>query len=637
MQQQNRPASKVDIFLALLEWGLLLAGTAALAITETYEWYVNLGLALLVIAFAMRILRTRQVLPRTGLEIPWLIGLLSAGYAAWMAYDQPTAFLQFSRLLAACILYYAVVAAIPGSQRWLAFGLLLAAAGLAVYWPLQVALSGATGRILQSLTGPSIHPNVAAGSLVVAVPFGAALIFQAFSSREYGQKPRPILGVLSALLTAIVLGGLALTGSRGAWAALAGVSLLAITIWLQRRYITHPRARLAFWLGLTVGALLLGVAVAASGNFERLLGQVPDPTGTLQSRATFWKQGLELVRDYPFTGSGLMTFWMVHGSYALQVYFPFVAHIHNSFLEVWIEQGVLGALALLLAGVVLLRWTWRAICSPKTRLWGWAGLAAVGIAFLHGLVDVVFYVTRTLPLIGFVLGFAWFASAHPESVATAERLPGNNIPRSYQNRKRLGYWASGLAIALSLLVVAAILTAIFWQPLQSQFYANQGALLQTRLELSTYDSAIKDQQTIHDVRQKIDLRSAENAFEHALDLDSNNRTALQRLAQIAFSRGEFERSLELTRRLWAAGYRDDVTRLLHGDALTANGFLEEAASILQGLTWAGARLEGLFWYRFWPGGDYARAVDVLTVVQLLEPQKPGLQEWIDQAREKMTP
>jgi O-antigen ligase len=636
MQQQNRPAGKVEILLALLEWGLLLAGMTALAITETYEWYVSLGLALLAVAFLLRIVRTHQVLPRiegalSGLEIPWLLGLLSAGYAAWMAYNQPTAFLQFARLLAACVLYYAVIAAIPGSQRWLAFGLLLAAAGLAVYWPLQAALTGATGNILQNLTGPSIHPNVAAGSLVVAVPFGVALIIQAFLSRDPGQKRQPFLGVLSALLTAVVLGGLALTGSRGAWAALAGVSLLAVTIWLQRRYISNPKARLAFWLGLTVGVLLLGVAIAASGNFERLLGQIPDPSGTLQSRTQFWKQGLELVRDYPFTGSGLMTFWMVHGSYALQVYFPFVAHIHNSFLEVWIEQGVVGALALLLAGIVLLRWAWGAICNPRVSPWGWAGLAAVGIAFLHGLVDVVFYVTRTLPLIGFVLGFAWFASAHPESAATSERLPGNNAPRGYQNQKRLGYWASGLAVVLGLAVFFT------WQPLQSQFYANQGALLQTRLELSTYDSATKDQQTIHDVRQKIDLRPAENAFERALDLDPNNRTALQRLAQITFSRGEFERSLELSRRLWQAGYRDDVTRLLHGDALTANGFLEEAASILQGLTWAGARLEGLFWYRFWPGGDYARAADVLTVVQLLDPQKPGLQEWIDQAREKMTP
>ncbi len=170
--------------------------------------------------------------------------------------------------------------------------------------------------MIQNLTGRTdvlirIHPNVAAGSLVIAVPFGVALaveVLRMYSSAFPGKDSRrrnlaPAL--LSALLTALVLGGLALTGSRGAWAALAGVSLLALTIWLQRRYIPQPKARLAFWLGLAAGALLLGFLVTASGNFERLLGQIPDPSGTLQSRAQFWKQGLELIRDFPFTGSGL--------------------------------------------------------------------------------------------------------------------------------------------------------------------------------------------------------------------------------------------------------------------------------------------------------------------------------------------
>ncbi len=330
---------------------------------------------------------------------------------------------------------------------------------------------------------------------------------------------------------------------------------------------------------------------------------------------------------------------MVHGSYALQVYFPFVAHIHNSLMEVWIEQGVFGALALLLAGIILIGWTWRAICSPKVSLWGWAGLAAVAIAFLHGLVDVVFYVSRTLPLIGFILGFAWFSC--PNLVYS-----GNNAPRCYDSPdaprrfsqdapRRRNLLIPGIIIGL--LFVLALLASIFWRPLLSLAYANQGALLQTRLELAAYDSATKDKVTIHQVRQQLDLSAAENAFEKSLVLDPGNRTALQRLAQITFSRGEYARSLDLTQKLWEAGYRDEVTRLLHGDALMANGFLEEAAATLQGLTWAAARLEGLFWQRYWPGEDFTRAAAALSVVQLLDPERTDLQDWIQQSKEKIQP
>ncbi len=201
-------------FWIILEWALLLAGLAALTITEGYTWYVSLGVALLLGAFILRVVRTRQFIPATGLEIPWALGLFSAAFAAWMAYNPSIAWLQFSRLLAACVLYYAVVSMRPAGMPWLSGGFLLAAAILAVYWPTQTDYTAAPVKlqalnqagawlqsVLPAIPGPSIHPNVAAGTLLAAVPVGLGLSWESWrrSRRTVGLAAQPAIWLVVLL------------------------------------------------------------------------------------------------------------------------------------------------------------------------------------------------------------------------------------------------------------------------------------------------------------------------------------------------------------------------------------------------------------------------------------------------------
>jgi len=104
--------------------------------------------------------------------------------------------------------------------------------------------------------------------------------------------------------------------------------------------------------------ILIVVQGALSGinlGIDALLGGIP-ASQSVVSRSELLRQGLGLVRDYIFTGSGLGVFPMVLSTYALMMNVLFLTHAHNLFLQIWIEQGLLGFVALMWLVVGFYHW-----------------------------------------------------------------------------------------------------------------------------------------------------------------------------------------------------------------------------------------------------------------------------------------
>jgi tetratricopeptide (TPR) repeat protein len=186
-----------------------------------------------------------------------------------------------------------------------------------------------------------------------------------------------------------------------------------------------------------------------------------------------------------------------------------------------------------------------------------------------------------------------------------------------------------VAVGAALLVFAVLLT-LLWRPLAAAWYANLGAVSQTLVELRSYDYHHFYDPTLDQVRQREDLSRAVGYFERALALDPGQVTARTRLAQIALARGEYETALEHTLAAWEAGYRDRVTRLVLGDALVAQGRVDEAAALVKGLERAGWRLEGQALSRYQRNGDWQRAAYAWRTVLALDPGNA----WVRQAAER---
>ncbi len=613
-----------------LEYGFLLAALAAFTITEVYRPFVSVGLVFLGTSFILRGLRTGRLFPKNGLEVPIVLFIISAAIATWIAFDRPTATLQFARILAGCAMFYAVIDSSQNVRRWTAAFLVMAAVVLAIYWPIQHDFSAQPAKFepvtqlglwinshlprvdFSFLTGSAIHANVAAGTLLLAIPFGVYL------SWVWRRAGRTVPAILSIGATLIITGGLLMTGSRGAWLGLVGASLIAGLVWIQRRWFFNPRDRSFFWITASLGTITFVIYLILTSSLGVLVNQIPDPTGSLVSRTLLWRQGMSLIRDYPFTGSGLKTFWLVHPTYALLSNLRFLQHAHNSFLEVWIEQGILGAIALLAGTLVVATWAWDALSRVDVRACAYAGLFSLTAVALHGLFDVVFYIERTLPLIGLALGFAWYASfySHVGEIAPV-------INRRY-------VWIGGIILAVLFLSVF-----FFNHEILSAWNSNMGAIDQNRAELPFYAPQHYDSLSMDQIRRSTDLSQTENGFNQALNYNNSNATALHRLTQIEMSRREFNLALEHMQTAWDSGHRDDVTRLLYADALVADGQPSPAADVVRNIPRAEGRLMYQSWYRYRQDQDYMRSIYAWQTVLLLNPDNQQSQHGLEEAQKRL--
>lgn len=109
---------------------------------------------------------------------------------------------------------------------------------------------------------------------------------------------------------------------------------------------------------------------------------------SVQERGDTYHIAGQIIQDHPFTGVGGGGWEALYHSYADRLYWS--NEVHNYYLKTWIEAGLLGILALLALGSLLL---FKLIKTyPRTRkgtdgLSLWAAATAVVLLALHGLID----------------------------------------------------------------------------------------------------------------------------------------------------------------------------------------------------------------------------------------------------------
>lgn len=230
------------------------------------------------------------------------------------------------------------------------------------------------GRLLRAY-GPFSHPNVFGGFLAVGLIL-SVLLDAKLSSR---------LRWLNAAISAFLAATLVITFSRSAFLGLAfGLAVLA---WQERKRLLKNRAAIA----LVVGCLLAAVW------FRGPLLSRADESNRLEQKSVAERVGqygefLTVFRQNPWLGSGTSAY-----TAALGTVFPERASfdlqpIHNAFLLILAEQGILGFVAWVWLGWNLIRPDSRRFILPVAALlpialldhylWsGWAGLALFAVVF----------------------------------------------------------------------------------------------------------------------------------------------------------------------------------------------------------------------------------------------------------------
>jgi O-antigen ligase len=357
----------------LQRFGLYLLALALFLAPAGVSW----GLGLLVLGFLMELgVRIRQRRPWPASPALWLI-LGLAVYAllrGWLAnYPGGTWSVRWGAGLdwAQLAVVVPVAYVIGGNQRRLLRVLALALLGmlLGAMYRLDWALLWADPAAFAES-----RPGFGVPTIVFALFSGTALIgLFTLRWRWWGGRHDSVhllrIG-LWLLVTALVAQAFLLTLSRGAWLALAATAVLGLLLVASRRG-RRRSPRLLTWLGGGAAAVL--VLMNAGSMLERVtaefdtaralvqgeVGYVPDSSFSQRWHAQ--RFGLDLWQQRPWLGWGPGSAKALlkasdDPSVMLTGYGP-LEHLHNTYLEVLVQLGVVG----LLLWLALFAALWRSV------------------------------------------------------------------------------------------------------------------------------------------------------------------------------------------------------------------------------------------------------------------------------------
>ena len=543
----------------------------------------------------------------TPLDPPLALFLLSAVFGLWPAYDRSLCWNTLSALAAGFLLYVVISRLAVPKRGWACLAILafLASALLSLYFVTQYAHFGyaekvdAIGR-LGAWIGKFIPP-VGRQAAVIWVPVANSVatflegmfflaVALALAARRWVWR---IGGAIGAGLIGLAL---ALSASRGAWLAVVVASLLWLALYWRP-------ARVVALLGAVV-ALGLVVYVVVRRDIT-VLGQIPVVNRTLAplfirpDRLDVYRTSLYLVQDLPLTGIGLGgQFAMVQSRYALLIRYPFLTYSHNLYLEVWLEQGLAGAVAWLWLMAALFQAA-RTYARPESDFLyqgTWLGLTAI---FVHGLSDARQYVEPWCWAPFFVL----------------LGLNAGIILRRAPDQPRRRGWVAPAA------VVGAFLIAVLFglHPLPATLHANLGCVLQARGDLP---ASLDDGQRVALRQQAVDH------YRRAIQSAPHDRTAQQRLGQILVDEGQFQQAVEHLEMAWQADPHNTTTRKALGLAYVWVGDLEKASPLLQEVPDIVQELNTWGWWRG-TQQQTEQAIYAYRTSLLLKPDQPEVKEVLD--------
>lgn len=383
------PLSLWRIQVAVCVWGALVFLSSA----ATIGAYPNRVLLFVGICWIGLLLGQRQGVRGTVAENHRFV-VLTAIFIAWMLLSlawapAPSATgTSLKQLLYGgfSVLLLLGTIAEPKHARWLA-GAFVTGAVLSVMWgAAKGGLSGSAGAASEvadsagRLQGGAGDPNYLAAVLVPAIMLAGGLAV----------KPAPIERILLALATIIIAIGLAATQSRGGLLAACMCALVALVIWRERRALI---------------AALIALAALATASYFAL--KPTAWTRILESnqgsgRLDIWTVAWRVVHANPFAGVGFGQFPQVSSHYVLQPgslqYIGLIIEknivVHNLYLALWVEGGIIGLLLFL--GVVYMSLTsgWRAVrrfdAQGNVEM---ASLARAAILALVGILTASFFLS----------------------------------------------------------------------------------------------------------------------------------------------------------------------------------------------------------------------------------------------------
>lgn len=340
-----------------------------------------------------------------GLMIAYFFSLIITAFVANQA--PSSAFQAISRLI-----YSMVPPFLLGSlfiknrlqRTWLLYSMVLAgivASGYS-FWQAIHSSSRATGFIdLLEL----------AGELSIIIPILLVVVMY----REQGRYIRLFLWGALLLMT----GALVLNGTRGAWVAIAIVSIVCLFSYSIKPAVS--KRKVAVLIASILLVLIVVVSVSPMARSRLVTATITGSTAA--ARIAMWPSAWNMFVDNPLFGIGLGNY---HDQYIMlyartdliekhygRLYDKWSTHTHphNSLLHLLAEAGLIGfACFLFLYSFVLYRFFSRLQHNKNENLWDRVALLELGVFLLFALTEnVLFGMNQYTQSLWLAIGVAWNA------------------------------------------------------------------------------------------------------------------------------------------------------------------------------------------------------------------------------------
>ena len=264
-------------------------------------------------------------------------------------------------------------------------------------------------------TGFFANANHMAILLVIALPFLAALV--ASSRQNEGVQRYSAIVALAAGAALVIAVGLALNGS------LAGFGLVLPVVVASAMILTGHTSPIRRWMLLLSGLLLVAAIAVIAVRPIGTSGLAASAESSVQSRETILRTSLAATRDMMPVGSGVGTFENVYQLYEDHERLDpttVVNHAHNDYVEIALETGIPGLIALALFLGWWIRMTWAAWRSEDFGPYAKAATIASAAILAHSLVD---FPLRTAAISGcFAMCLALLAMGPPRRQSDPSEL-----------------------------------------------------------------------------------------------------------------------------------------------------------------------------------------------------------------------
>lgn len=280
---------------------------------------------------------------------------------------------------------------LPPEQRRKLYGAVIILAALSMVLGIFQLIGGPDSRLRfyditneGSPVGLFANINHQATLILSAIPCTALLAARFATRRDRSKRSGGM--IIATALALFLTAGIALAGSVAGYALFLPVALASLLIY--RRATAGPIG--AGWK-MTLGALLVGFVVfgVAGPLGQQTLAEKYGEDVESSRRVLAQKTIVAIVDSFP-VGTGLGSFTDVYRRYEnpLEARREFVNHAHNDYVEVVLEQGLVGGAVVVLFILwwgrrTLLAWQGDGPGASAAR----AASVIIGLVLLHSIVD----------------------------------------------------------------------------------------------------------------------------------------------------------------------------------------------------------------------------------------------------------